>query len=430
MEKIISLYKDFGDTEYLGDCVSKTTHMLQAAVAAKNKGEPDYLVLACLLHDIGHFLVSDNMGGLGVIEHGKLGADFLRSLGMNEKVCCLIENHVIAKKYLVSTQSEYYDKLSSASKQTLEFQGGRMTKDEINAFEKDPNFEQSVKVRIYDDNAKDVGLDVPPLEDFYNLIYKYLTSQLGMYRENLKKDGFLLIKDYFTDKNVEQIYDFKSKLENINEEKGKWMIYYEETVNGSMRSRIENFTNYNKDIREFLDLKVVPLLNNILNENMVLFKDKLNWKLPNGKGYKAHQDHQAWNDFDITRFYSVALFANKTTIQNGCLEVVKDMNNEGVLEMCDGCIHTDIENKLKWQYLETTPADLLIFDSYTPHRSGDNKTSNSRSIFYFTFNRLCEGDHYADYVSNKRQFFPPPNEREGKEINYSSNKYNLGNPYK
>ena len=67
MEDIINLYKRFGDSEYLGECVSKTTHMLQAAVAAKNKGEPDYLVLACLLHDIGHFLDTDNMGGLGVI---------------------------------------------------------------------------------------------------------------------------------------------------------------------------------------------------------------------------------------------------------------------------------------------------------------------------------------------------------------------------
>lgn len=37
------------------------------------------------------------MNGLGVIEHGKVGADYLRNLGMNERVCCLIENHVKAK---------------------------------------------------------------------------------------------------------------------------------------------------------------------------------------------------------------------------------------------------------------------------------------------------------------------------------------------
>ena len=104
MNSIIDLYKKFGDTEYLGECVSKTTHMIQAAHSAEKNNEPDFLVLACLLHDIGHFLDEDNMNGLGVIEHGKVGADFLRKLGMNERVCCLVENHVKTKKYLKETK--------------------------------------------------------------------------------------------------------------------------------------------------------------------------------------------------------------------------------------------------------------------------------------------------------------------------------------
>ena len=91
MNEIIGLYKEHGDSEYFGECVSKTTHMIQAALSAQKNNEPDYLILACLLHDIGHFLDEDNMNGLGVIDHGTVGANYLRKLGMNEKICCLIK---------------------------------------------------------------------------------------------------------------------------------------------------------------------------------------------------------------------------------------------------------------------------------------------------------------------------------------------------
>jgi len=178
MEAIINLYKLHGDSEYFGEVVSKTTHMIQTAIAAQNNNEPDYLVLACLLHDIGHFLEPDNMNGLGVIEHGKVGADFLRSINMNEKVCCLVENHVLAKKYLVSKYEDYYNKLSDASKQTLEFQGGKMISDEMKLFENDSNFNDSLKVRNYDDIGKNVDTNIPTLETFIPLINKYLDSNL------------------------------------------------------------------------------------------------------------------------------------------------------------------------------------------------------------------------------------------------------------
>ena len=161
---------------------------------------------------------------------------------------------------------------------------------------------------------------------------------------------------------------------------------------------------------------------------MVLFKDKINWKLPNSNGFKAHQDHPAWNDFNISRFYSVALFANKSTLQNGCLQVVPNKNNEIINN--NGCISKEIEKTFDWLHIETTSSDLLIFDSYIPHRSDTNNTTESRSIFYFTFNKLSEGNHYNKYIENKRKYFPPPNERTSQNINIENNKYNLANPLK
>ena len=429
MEAILNLYKTYGDSEYFGEVVSKTTHMIQTAVAAQNNNEPDYLVLACLLHDIGHFLEPDNMNGLGVIEHGKVGADFLRSIKMNEKVCCLVENHVLAKKYLVSKYEDYYNKLSCASKQTLEYQGGKMTQQEMKLFENNSHFKDSLKVRNYDDIGKNIDKAIPSLESFIPLINKYLDDNIYKYYNNsLKKNGYLLIKNYFKLDEVFFIKNFKKYLEQLPEQKGKYMIYYENINNTDVRSRVEHFVPYFETINNLLKTNIEPLLEKILEEKIILFKDKLNWKYPNGDGFKAHQDHPAWSDFPVSRFYSVALFADNSTKQNGCLEIVKEKNNNGLYNT-NGCINETVEQTLHWEYLEATSADLLIFDSFIPHRSDKNTTESSRSIFYFTYNKLSEGDHYNNYVENKRKYFPPPNER-NTTVNVENNKYNLGNPLK
>jgi 2-amino-1-hydroxyethylphosphonate dioxygenase (glycine-forming) len=173
VNKIIHLYNTLGNSEYFGEEVSKTEHMIQAAVAAEEHNEQDHVILACLLHDIGHFLGEDDTGGLGVADHGRVGANYLRDLGINELVCILVENHVLAKKYLVSKYDDYYDKLSEPSKKTLEFQGGRMTKLEMLELEKDKNLETILKIRYYDDIGKTAGLEIPNIETFKDLINKF-----------------------------------------------------------------------------------------------------------------------------------------------------------------------------------------------------------------------------------------------------------------
>ena len=216
-------------------------------------------------------------------------------------------------------------------------------------------------------------------------------------------------------------------MENLPEEYGKWMIYYETRNNKNFKSRIENFTYYHQDINEFVEEKITPVLSLICDKEMILFKDKINWKLSKGDGFIAHHVQAAWSDFNIERFYSVALFAGPSIKENGCLQFVTDENNIGLLSK-DGCLPQEIEKKFNWEYFETYPRDLLIFDSYIPHKSDKNNSGNSRSIFYFTFNSLEEGNFYTEYVKKKRQHFPPPNERGDKSVNIENNKYNLGNP--
>ena len=81
------------------------------------------MIIAALLHDLGHIVgmeageSADGMGGCGIPRHEHVGADFLKLLGMSDRVCRLVRSHVSAKRYFVYKDPNY--KLSDASRTTL-----------------------------------------------------------------------------------------------------------------------------------------------------------------------------------------------------------------------------------------------------------------------------------------------------------------------
>lgn len=168
IDEIFELYARFGQADYIGEPVSQIEHMSQSARLAMGGGYDDEVVMAAFFHDIGHLCVQvsqeNNMGGYGVKSHEKIGADFLRSKGFPERVAKLVENHVQAKRYLTYKLPSYFESLSAASKKTLEFQGGVMSKDEAIVFEQDPLFELSIQMRKWDEEAKEMNVPIISME--------------------------------------------------------------------------------------------------------------------------------------------------------------------------------------------------------------------------------------------------------------------------
>jgi 2-amino-1-hydroxyethylphosphonate dioxygenase (glycine-forming) len=158
VDEIISLYELHGSEDYIGEPVSQLEHMSQSAQLAMEQGADDEVILAAFFHDIGHFSNpvndSDKMAGYGTQRHELIGANFLRERGFPERIAQLIENHVQAKRYLTYSNKDYYESLSEASKKTLEFQGGVMTAEEADAFEQHPLFNDSIRLRKWDEAAK------------------------------------------------------------------------------------------------------------------------------------------------------------------------------------------------------------------------------------------------------------------------------------
>lgn len=162
--EVFSLYEKFGDADYIGEPVSQLEHMSQAAALAEAEGYDDEVILAAFFHDIGHLCAdaeeAGSMDGMGNVDHERLGADYLLERGFSERVANLVQGHVIAKRYLTYKYPEYYNRLSDASKATLEFQGGVMTEDEAADFELNQDAELIIRLRYWDDMAKETHIPV------------------------------------------------------------------------------------------------------------------------------------------------------------------------------------------------------------------------------------------------------------------------------
>jgi len=179
---VFALYEKHGDEDYIGEPVSQLEHMSQAAALAQAEGYDDEVILAAFFHDIGHLCAeegeAESMDGMGNVDHEQLGADYLRGLGFSDRLAELVKSHVIAKRYLTYKYPEYYDKLSAASKGTLEFQGGVMSEDEAKVFEANPDAELIIKLRHWDDAAKEMNIPVNNMEYLRAMALKHLDAEI------------------------------------------------------------------------------------------------------------------------------------------------------------------------------------------------------------------------------------------------------------
>lgn len=156
IEKIITLFNTFGGSQYGGEPVSQMEHALQAAQLALDSHAKPSLIIASLLHDVGHLLhnLPDDAPENGIDDlHENLGHDFL-SKHFISSVVQPAYLHVSAKRYLCATDSAYISLLSEPSLVSLELQGGTMNDQEVKTFEQNEWYLDAVALRKMDDQAK------------------------------------------------------------------------------------------------------------------------------------------------------------------------------------------------------------------------------------------------------------------------------------
>ncbi len=171
-EQILAIFQEGGSSAYFGESVSMTEHALQAAYFARAAAAPPALIVAALLHDIGHLVddvPSDIADWTTDAHHERVGSRWLATR-FRPEVSEPVRLHVPAKRYLLATDAKYFAKLSPASVITLRLQGGPMAVHEVAQFETEPYCKEAVRVRQWDDQGKVAGLKTPSLGDYRALI--------------------------------------------------------------------------------------------------------------------------------------------------------------------------------------------------------------------------------------------------------------------
>ena len=252
-------------------------------------------------------------------------------------------------------------------------------------------------------------------------MYKISKKNIKFY----KKNGYLVCKDIFSKQDVIYLKKYTDELRKLKPKKNKYMMYFDSKNKNSKDlylTRTENFIPYHNNFRNFFKRKkIIQIVSQLFGSKAVLFKDKINWKQPGAKGFEPHQDSQVWENLykNIRNFISLAISVDHSNSKNGCLEIVGEKHKVGLFGNSKSAIPNNLVKKFRWKKIYTKPGDTIFFDSYTPHRSGKNKSNKSRSLIYFTYNKLSDGNLRKRYYYEKRISFPPNNERKkGKKYKY------------
>jgi len=128
----------------------------RAAELAAVAPDDEALQIAGLVHDIGHGLCH-------IRDHDVVSAEAVRPV-LGERVAALVGLHVLAKRYLVTTDPGYRARLSPISVASLAAQGGDLSDAEVRAFESRPHWQEALMLRRADEAAKVAGRVVPGLD--------------------------------------------------------------------------------------------------------------------------------------------------------------------------------------------------------------------------------------------------------------------------
>ena len=137
-------------------------------------------------------------------------------------------------------------------------------------------------------------------------------------------------------------------------------------------ARVENFSRLHDGWGSLTFGLVNDLVSQVYRENAVVFKDKLNFKMPGGAGFLCHQDATAYATGKLAKHHVSAMVAiDGATVENGCLQVAPGLHNDGVLKNSNGVTCETLESKMEFCII--TKPGIVLFDSFLPHKSGPNK---------------------------------------------------------
>jgi ectoine hydroxylase-related dioxygenase (phytanoyl-CoA dioxygenase family) len=212
--------------------------------------------------------------------------------------------------------------------------------------------------------------------------------------------GKKVYEGFFSESEIDSLLSLITELENEEDRRDYVWKYYEQ--GSTATSRIEYFVNYNKDLNNLAnDDRIIQKVRDLMGEEPILFKDKINFKYPAGEGFSLHQDISAgWGMYSNVHI-TFAIPLCDTTKENGCIL----FGNAETEQLTPN--FQDLPNDFELFECPTAKGDVIAFDSYIPHASYENKTSLPRPVLFLTYTPESYGDFYEQYHKDKFENVPP-----------------------
>lgn len=259
-------------------------------------------------------------------------------------------------------------------------------------------------------------------------MYTLTPAQLDAYHA----DGYLLVRapdhGLFSDPHVLQHWSEEVRTWPIEQSVGKWMPYFEDTPVGKQIMRTEKFVDYHDGFRGILEgLNLRGIMKQLGGQvgvydqasssrqrfladaqPMQLFKDKINYKMPNGGGFAPHLDAPAYDHISKVEHITANIAIHPATPENGCLQVVPQSHRMKVDFSHGGHIAAEWCDSHTWVPVPLAVGDILFFGSHLAHRSFANLSPFPRAMLYATYAAESDGPELREqYYSHRRVAFPP-----------------------
>jgi ectoine hydroxylase-related dioxygenase (phytanoyl-CoA dioxygenase family) len=235
--------------------------------------------------------------------------------------------------------------------------------------------------------------------------------------KDFEQNGYLILRQAFDADEMRLIEIWTQEMTALPEETGKHWVFHERSLKGDgadLISRIENIAPFHAGFEELSTVLKHPV-GQLLGEEATLFKEKINFKMSGGDGFKPHQDSQAGWDAYADFFISALVSIDDATVENGCLQLVAGHHQRGLFKSWRPLSEDDMAG-MDFVHCPTKPGDVVLFDCFAPHASEPNMTGETRRVYYATYNRAADGYHMAQYYADKHKSFPPDIDRDpGKE---------------
>ncbi len=233
--------------------------------------------------------------------------------------------------------------------------------------------------------------------------------------KEFKAKGFIVLKGFFDKAVMDQLSAWLDELRLKQPKPNDEAKYFEKsTITGeNILVRIENILGrQNPEMTQLLlTPQTIGCLSQLLGEPPVLFKEKINYKLPGCRPDKLHQDQAAgWNAY-MDFFITMAIVVDENRLDNAAISFMKSGNYERKLMTEEWQVLTDDDPPYSpeedYMLLEADPGDVIFFDSYVPHGSPANTSARSRRNIFLTFNKMSDGDMRAKYYEDKWANYAP-----------------------